>query len=363
MVTMSEVAGIAGVSRATASYALRGDPRIAETTAARVREVAHSLHYTTNLSARSLRSGHSGVIGVAIFELDRPYPSEMSAAMSRAAERLGLQAIVQQTSNSVESEISILQKVTSQLCDGTIFSPSNVNDEEIQALSGGKPLVFLDDISPSPLFDTVNTPCEEGAEAAVTHLLSIGCRHIAILGSKYQTLLDDRESRNVSGRRLLGCLNAFEKAGYAVDPQDFIPLDRWDPQDARQSAHELVNSGRNFDGVFCMTDTIALGFIRGLADCEVRVPQDIAVIGFDGIAEGSYCIPTLSTIATDLDDLADKAMGVLTSRISGQRSSMISSAVEMNPSSVAPSSLDPMPISPVSLTARYSLVQRESTKR
>ena len=357
MVTMSDVASAAGVSRATASYALRGDPRIAETTAARVRKAAHSLHYTTNLSARSLRSGHSGVIGVAIFELDRPYPSEMSAAMSRAAERLGLQAIVQQTSNSAESEISILRKVTSQLCDGTIFSPSNVNDEEIQALSGGKPLVFLDDISPSPLFDTVNTPCEEGAEAAVTHLLDIGCKRVAILGSKYQILLDDRESRSVSGRRLLGCLNAFEKAEYTVNPGDFIPLKHWDSQDARKCAHDLVESGQTFDGVFCMTDTIALGFMRGLADCGIRIPEDIAVIGFDGINEGSYCIPSLSTIATDLDDLADKAIGILTSRISGQRSSTTTSA------SVTPRLPAPVPLTPVSLTAQYNLVQRESTKR
>lgn len=110
MVTMSEVAKAAGVSRATASYALRGDPRIAPDTAQKVLNAANELKYTANLSARSLRSGHNGVIGVAIFELDRPYPSEMSAAISREATKHGLQTIVQQTSISKDSEIGILKK-------------------------------------------------------------------------------------------------------------------------------------------------------------------------------------------------------------------------------------------------------------
>ncbi len=133
MVTMSDVAKAAGVSRATASYALRGDPRIVPATAERVMRAARELQYTTNLSARSLRSGRSGIVGVAIFELDHPYPSEMSAAMSREAARHGLETIVQETSNSKDNEVAILQKVTSQFCDGTIFSPGNVSDDEIRA--------------------------------------------------------------------------------------------------------------------------------------------------------------------------------------------------------------------------------------
>lgn len=183
MVTMSEVAKAAGVSRATASYALRGDPRIAPDTAQKVLNAANELKYTANLSARSLRSGHNGVIGVAIFELDRPYPSEMSAAISREATKHGLQTIVQQTSISKDSEIGILKKVTSQLCDGMIFSPSNVSDQEIRILAGGKPIVLLDALSHSPMFDTINTPCETGAQAAIDHLINVGCRNILVIGA------------------------------------------------------------------------------------------------------------------------------------------------------------------------------------
>lgn len=340
MVTMSDVAKEADVSRATASYALRGDPRIVPATAERVREAAHRLHYTANLSARSLRSGRNGVIGVAIFELDRPYPSEMGAAMSREAARHGLQVIVQQTSNSKESEISILRKVTSQLCDGMIFSPGNVNDEEIRALSGGKPMVLLDDISPDPVFDSVYTACTEGGEAAVRHLIDIGCEHILVVGGTYEDLADDGKSTGVSARRMLGSLQALEEAGMPIDPGMFLPLAPWDPETARACAHRIVDSGRPVDGVFGMTDTIALGLIRGFADRGIRVPEDVAVIGFDGISEGECFIPSLSTIRTDLDDLARKAMGLLLKRINGDSDG-----------------------APVRLTADYKLVVRESTRR
>ncbi|NEG88779.1 LacI family DNA-binding transcriptional regulator [Bifidobacterium aerophilum] len=346
MATMTDVAKAAGVSRATASYALRGDPRISPATANKVRRAAASLNYTTNLSARSLRSGRSGVIGVAIFELDKPYPSEMSAAISREAARHGLETIVQQTSNSKEREISILRKVTSQLCDGTIFSPGNVSPEEITALYGGKPMILLDDISDDPLFDCVFTPCEAGAEAAIRHLYEVGCRNIGVLGVDYRILLDDSQATSVSGRRLAGALKAFDDLNINVDERNFVHT-LWDMEHARATMHRLVDSGRMFDGLFCLTDTVALGALRGLADRGVRVPDDMAVIGFDGINEGEYSIPSLTTIETDLDDLAKKAIELLSFRLDVANGDV-------------PEGTD---LSTRRLTADFRLIERESTRR
>lgn len=343
MVTMSDVAKAAGVSRATASYALRGDPRIVPATAERVMRAARELQYTTNLSARSLRSGRSGIIGVAIFELDHPYPSEMSAAMSREAARHGLETIVQETSNSKDNEVAILQKVTSQLCDGTIFSPGNVSDDEIRALSGGKPVVLLDDISPDPVFDSVATPCEEGSAAVIRHLVDVGCRRPLVIGADYRVLAEDNGSMTVSGRRLLGCLNAFDDLGVAPAAEQFVSLPHWESSDARAAAHDLVDSGIDFDGAFCMTDTIAIGFVRGLADRGLRVPDDVAVIGFDGIRECEDYIPSLSTVATDLNDLAAKAMRLLLDRLDEDGKGT--------------------PLPARTLTADFRLIARESTRR
>jgi DNA-binding LacI/PurR family transcriptional regulator len=341
MVTMSDVAKAAGVSRATASYALRGDPRIISTTAQRVIKVAKDLNYTTNLSARSLRSGKSGVIGVAIYELDKPYPSEMSAEVSREASRNGLQAIIQQTSNSKEGEISILKNVTSQLCDGTIFSPGIVTNEEIRELSGGKPIILLDDTSQDSLFDGVYTPGRDGSRSAILHLMAQGCKNIFIIGADYESLSKKGSLIPVSSQRLKGCQDAFAQQGLTLQSGQVLRTDEWTPAAARKAVHELVNSDKVFDGIFCMTDSLALGALRGLEDCGLTVPGDVAVMGFDGINEGELSIPSLSTIKIDLKDLAEKAVSLLLKRIK-------------EPS---------QPFTPRRLTAAYTLVQRESTSR
>ncbi|KFI46901.1 DNA-binding transcriptional regulator, LacI/PurR family [Bifidobacterium bohemicum] len=336
---MGDVARAAGVSRATASYALRGDSRIALPTAEKVRRAAVKLGYTANLSARSLRSGRNGVIGVAIFELDKAYPSQMSAAISREATRRGLQAIVQQTANSQEGEVAVLRKVTSQLCDGTIFSPGHVSDAEISELSGNKPIVLLDDRSDRQMFDTVFTPCRAGAKAAILHLAEAGCRHILVLGADRRAAAD--EPNAVGGRRVQGALEGFEQAGLQSSEADFVGLADWDFATSRRKVHELVDRGSSFDGLFCMTDSIAFGAIRGLADRGIHAPDDVAVMGFDGVVEDEFMIPSLTTIAIDNDDLACKAVSLLVRRIEAGDGG----------------------VQPTRLTARFDVVKRESTRR
>ena len=342
MVTMSDVAKEAQVSRATASYALRGDRRIADDTRRRVLLAAHKLRYSANLSARSLRSGKSGIIGVAIFELDKPYPAQMSAAISRQINAHGMQAIIQQTSNSKQDEVSILRHVTSQLCDGTIFSPGSITNEEMQELADGKPLVLLDDPSAEPVFDSVMTAGFEGATMAVQHLLDCGCRRIGVVGADMAASTDPVQRHSVHGRRVAGCLKTLKAAGIKARREDFLPLERWDGEMARDLGHHLTDtSDLPFDGIFCMTDSLALGLIRGLHECGVEVPRDLAVVGFDGIQEGESYIPSLTTISTDKEDLARKAVDALLARLQGED--------------------DDRP--PTRTTAACRLVVRESTAR
>ena len=204
-------------------------------------------------------------------------------------------------------------------------------------------MVLLDDISPDPVFDSVATPCEEGSAAAIRHLVDVGCRRPLVIGADYRVLAEDSGSMTVSGRRLLGCLNAFDDLGVAPAAEQFVSLPHWESSDARAAAHDLVDSGIDFDGAFCMTDTIAIGFVRGLADRGLRVPDDVAVIGFDGIRECEDYIPSLSTVATDLNDLAAKAMRLLLDRLDEDGKGT------------------PLPVR--TLTADFRLIARESTRR
>lgn len=164
-----------------------------------------------------------------------------------------------------------------------------------------------------------------------------------MIGADYRVLAEDNGSMTVSGRRLLGCLNAFDDLGVAPAAEQFVSLPYWESSDARAAAHDLVDSGIDFDGAFCMTDTIAIGFVRGLADRGLRVPDDVAVIGFDGIRECEDYIPSLSTVATDLNDLAAKAMRLLLDRLDEDGKGT--------------------PLPARTLTADFRLIARESTRR
>ena len=352
MATLRDVAKRAGVSPSTVSYVLRGDPRFQPDTIARVRRAAEELGYAANLSARILKAGRNGVIGVAVYGLASCQPMQLAAALTREAVERGLNTIVQQTVNSREGELRSLEQVTSQFCDGLIFSPSSVSPAEIKAFVGSKPMVWCEDFAAEPLFDAVVTPSFEGARTAVRHLLSVGCRHIVALGAN-PPQHDQADSGNTAfcDQRLAGCTAAFAEAGLRLPSDSVIPCP-WDYEDSRLAAHRLADAGLvggdnpAIDGLFCMNDTVAMGASRGFADRGIRVPDDVAIIGFDGIVETVYTVPSISTIAIDYDDYARKALDLLTARIEAATSKGATTLV-------AP---------PQRLVADFTLVQRESTR-
>lgn len=365
MATLRDVATRAGVSASTVSYILRGDTRFQAQTVARVRAAARELGYTANLSARILKAGRNGVIGVAVYALEAAQPMRLAAAINREAARRGLRVIVQETANSREGELQTLEQTTSQFCDGLIFSPAKVSAEEIKSHIGTKPMVWCEDFSDSPIFDSVVTPSFEGSRDAVRHLISVGCRRIGILGIGVRTSHDrnvttgdeshedidsiEAESSvfatdgNVTFRtqRLRGYLAALNEIDIVFDPTWAIDC-AWDFETAREATRQLVGSSHvPIDGLFCMNDMLAIGAARGLADCGIRVPDDVAIIGFDGIRETAYTTPSISTVTLDYNDYARKALDLLAARIDGANNG-------------APAQR---------LVADYRIVQRESTMR
>lgn len=344
-VTMRDVAKAAGVSPASVSFALRGDPRIKPETAQRIRDIANRMNYSVNATAKSLRSGRTGVIEAAVFQLDRPFYSQLLAGISNAALEHGVQAVAQQISTGkIGHEKSILEKVANQFCDGVILSAGGLSNAEIMELSKGKPVVLLDDQSYQGPFDSVFTPCEDGAEAAVTHLFDMGCQNIGLVGAEFRPFDQALRSMHVVDRRLIGCLRAFERHGLKLAESAVVPLDDWDTDDAYEAVSKTISEGRfTFDGLFCMTDAVAFGVLRALREHGIRVPDDVAVIGFDGVHAGEYVTPSLSTIAVNIDEIARQSVSILCRRINEGRHGA--------------------PAMPKHVTVGYEVVVRESSAR
>ena len=200
-------------------------------------------------------------------------------------------------------------------------SSCTVSSDVIKSLVLNRPTVLIDDTAITPILDTVMTPGLRGMRTATGHLLARGCKRFAYLGGVRPdddtaaavhagTLLDSGESRSV------GFLATLQTAGLDCPADRFIPADML-IEPGVEAGHRIADERWDIDGIVCSADALAFGVIRGLADRGVRVPQDIRVIGFDGISLGRWSVPSLSTVAVDMNDMAQRCMSMLTSRIDG----------------------------------------------
>lgn len=312
MVTLDDVAKLARVSRMTASNALRGKSVVKASTAERVRQAAKTLNYQPNLAARQLSSGRTNVIGFSTVELDHsPFSAALAAVVSDMALQRGYQTLIQQTRYSTDYESSMLSAISTQFTDGTILCAPAIGTETIAEVNREYPLVVFDgDTATSGDIDTVSSPCEEGARAAVGHLLDQGCRRVLILGAHWLPPKELATATLSDGKRLRGASLAYADHGMDL-PRDLVHRCEWKIQDAYAATSGLIDRGLEFDGMFALSDVIAIGAMRALLDHGLRIPQDVAVVGFDGLLESSYLHPRLTTVVINPHDVATRCLDLL----------------------------------------------------
>ncbi len=311
--TLHDVARLAGVSIKTVSNVINDYPHVRPTTRDRVNEAIERLDYRPNLSARGLRSGRTGVIGLAVPSLRENYFAELADAVIRAAEQRGLGVIVEQTSGSREAELRAVSSNRPRFLDGLLFSPVSLGQDDAEALAVDGPLVLLGERIFDGPTDHVTMHNMSSAKAAVEHLLEIGRSRIALIGADLHGA-DEASSANL---RLKGYIRALEEAGVGLDPDLVRPteMSRWNRAGGAAATHLLVREGVDFDAVFALNDTLGLGVLRALGEEGADVPREVAVIGFDNIDESKYSVPSMSTVDTGRDEIAAVAVDRLIERI------------------------------------------------
>jgi DNA-binding LacI/PurR family transcriptional regulator len=307
---LSDVARLAGVSVRTVSNVVNGFPHVSEATRARVRQALDELDYRPNLAARSLRTGRSGMIGLAVPVVDHSYFSELARAIVRAGDRHSYTVLIEQTDSVPRRESHFFSGVGSHLIDGLILSPSGLSTDELDKLRGATPLVLLGEQISGRVADHVAIDNIAAARVATAHLLELGRRRIAAIGC-------GQHSGSAAERlRYQGYEAALVEAGIAVDADLVIPREVLPDRRAGASAMErLLESEQPPDAVFCFNDLIALGAIRTLLSRGYRVPDEVAVAGIDDIEDGRFSTPSLTTISPDKTQIADTAFDLLVSRI------------------------------------------------
>jgi len=307
--SLRDVANLAGVSIKTVSNVVNGYAHVSDATRFRVQEALDLLHYRPNLSARSLRGGRTGLIALAVPELDSPYFAELARHVVRAAEERGWTVLIDQTDGMPEREQIVLAGIRAHLIDGVIFSPLASGAAELTARRDTTPMVLLGErVSEGPA-DHVAIDNVAASQAAVEHLVRLGRVRIGAVGEQR------RRSAGTARLRSRGYAAALRAGGLAPDHDLVRATDGYHRADGAAAMTELLALSRPPDAVFCYNDLMALGALRTLHERGVRVPDDIALMGFDDIEESRYSTPTLSTVRPDKAAIARAAIDLLARRL------------------------------------------------
>lgn len=307
MTTIQDVAKAAGVSPMTVSNVINDHPNVRPATREKVVEAMARLDYRVNVAARNLRKGRTGTIGLAVPEVDSAYYGLLAATIIAAAERRGLRVSIEQTA-SRDNEPDALSLSRNRLYDGLILSAAGMGQGDAERLRVDHPVVILGDRIFGGPVDHVAMPNFDASRAATRHLIERGCTRIAIVCGAVEEV-------DTSSLRIAGYRKALEDAGLAADRALVQQVDRLGMREGAERAREMAKSGLGFDGVFCVTDALAMGVLRGLADVGTRVPDQVKVIGFDNVTGSEFFIPSLSSVDPDHDGMAERAVDLLIRRI------------------------------------------------
>ena len=311
-VTLHDVARLAGVSIKTVSNVVHDYPHVRAQTRERVLSAIRELDYRPNLSARGLRLGRTGVIGLAVPALRENYFAELADAVIRAAERRGLIVLIEQTNGDRETELRSLSGGRLHLTDGLLFSPVSLGQNDVHALEVPIPLVLLGERIFGGPTDHVTMHNTSSARAAVEHLLELGRTRIALIGAS-SAPDDDASSAHAAPARIPG--GPRGRAGLPRIPSSSASPSPGIARPARRPRAACSTRGSPSMPVFALNDTLGLGVLRALGAAGVSVPDDVAVIGFDNIEESRFSVPSLSSVDSGREEIAEVAVELLLERI------------------------------------------------
>lgn len=306
-VTLDDVARLSGVSRSAASRALNNRPGVRGDVRERVNRIADHLGFRPNRAAKNLASGRSSVIGFVIPSDDLrvdPYGAAMTHAVGRAASDRDLGLMLHLAAE--EPGQTVHHILRDGLIDGLVISSVAVGGWVDELFDAAIPTVLLGTHPTRDDILSVDVENVESAAIAVAHLFDEGCERVGCIAGP----LDRADARG----RLEGYRLAHERAGRTVD-ETLIAQGDFGRLSGTTAGSELF--GKGVDGIFASNDEMAVGAIWTGTRAGIRVPDDVAVVGFDGTAIDEFIEPTVSSVAQPFDQLARAAVGLLSSLVSG----------------------------------------------
>lgn len=297
--TIIDVADIAGVSRQTVSRVVSDHPRVAEATRIRVKEAIDTLGYRPNRMARALITKSTLTIGFAAVDMRDLHFGDTCAGMQVAAREHGYYLVVTELDFGDEGGLGTLETLLTLGVDGVALFPSFLADADIEtfAATSGCPVVMIGRQSKIPNVVSIAMDEVRGAEIVIDRFVEVGKRRIGVLMNEmYPEVVHDR---------FVALRQAVEDRTGVVKPPVAAGFPRI--RDGRDAATRLLKEHPELDALAGFNDTMAMGALLACHDLGLRVPQDVAVIGYDGIPFGAVANPPLTSIVHDSIGMADAA--------------------------------------------------------
>jgi LacI family transcriptional regulator len=303
--TLHDVAALAGVSPRTVSRVVNDQSGYGEATRLRVLEAIEKVGYRPNMLARALITRKTGTVGLVVPQMVDPFFAELVDGVQAAAKASGRTMIIAKHDDDLGEFDSILEKLSSFAVDGAIvYSPRGDRATLIKhALRGLKTVALGMEISGTNL-GSVLWDVSRGAEVGVQHLVSSGRTKLVMLshtGAANSLLLPRRET---------AFRQTLQSAGLEFSEDRVV---RYDPtiDGGRAAMEAILAAGVAVDGVFAYNDAMAIGALQALALAGRRVPDDVAIVGFNDIALCAALVPALTSVRLDRTDIGRAAVSLL----------------------------------------------------
>jgi len=307
-VRLKEVAEAAGVSINTASRALNGKSEISPETRAKVLEVAAKLGYRPNRLARALRSNKTNVVGVIVGDIANPYFATLVRGIVKATRAYDYSVILQSTDEEYEREQEAVEVLLADRVDGVLITPTQKGAETIEGLKKSElPFVLMSRYFSDLDTDYVIMDDFQGGFLATEHLLKRGCKRVAMVNGPLH-ISSARE-------RFEGYKQALAKYGIPFD-SSLVVTGALTMENGYEAVLQLVRKA-TLDGIFAFSDFVAFGVIKALREHGIRVPEDVAVVGFDDVVFASCFEIPLTTVGGDTEMIGYKAAELLIRKLNG----------------------------------------------
>ncbi|MEO9176750.1 MAG: LacI family DNA-binding transcriptional regulator [Gaiellales bacterium] len=308
--TSNDVARSLGLSQSTVSRALRGDPRVAPPTLARVLAAAQQMRYAPNLAARSLITRRTRTIGVVVSDITNPFYPELLDILHNEFALASYRTILLNERTDAELEPHVADLVNGQAVDGLVYVSAVLGVPLPGRGPGGLPIVLLNREADAPGSDTVVSDNRAGGRLIAETLVARGHRRIALIAGP--------ENTSTSRERELGFRERLAALGVPLDEQ-LRRSGQYSHQSGYRSCLDLLASDPRPTAVFAGNDVVAFGALDAARHLSVRVPGDLSVVGFDDIDMAGWEGFDLATVRQPLAGMARAAAILLMERIAAER--------------------------------------------